>query len=458
MRMVDLMKQFIAEQELFAPDSRILLAVSGGVDSVVMADLFHKAGYRFGMAHCNFRLRENESDEDEQFVCELAEKYGVPFYSRPFDTLNIASRDGISVQMAARKLRYGWFEEIRTIHHFDFVATAHHQDDQTETFFINLIRGTGIQGLHGIFPKKERIVRPLLFTSRREIENYAYRNPISWRKDRSNNDIKYLRNRIRLELLPIINSINPDFLQGITATISQIRQIESFWKEEINRNTLKVMQQKGEELRVDLSRFAKMKPLEPLAWEMLSPYGFNETVIRDLLGSIDKESGKVFYSRTHRLIKDRSQLIIIPLAPGERNPSNGNIDSFKEEPLFSIEKGNVTIMEPLTLRFTVTPLEKGYEIPASSLIACLNLRHLTFPLTLRHWKPGDAFYPLGMNKRKKLSDFFIDQKFSLPEKENCWLLCSGNQIVWVVGHRIDHRFRVTSRTKEILCVEVLSLR
>ncbi|MCK9202990.1 MAG: tRNA lysidine(34) synthetase TilS [Bacteroidales bacterium] len=454
--MVDPLQRFISENDLFSPDSHILLAVSGGIDSVVMTDLFYRAGYHFGIAHCNFQLRDKESQDDEQFVRDLAAKLKVPFFVKKFDTSGLAAQEGISIQMAARKLRYEWFEETRSDHHFDFIATAHHLDDQIETFFINLIRGTGIQGLHGIMPKKGRIIRPMLFTSRKEIETYAFSHPISWREDRSNSETKYLRNKIRIEILPLMKSINPDFLNGITGAIHQIRNIEAIWKDEVNRTRQKIIHETGHEIRIDIPKLARLKPLQPLAWELLSPYGFNETVIHDLLSSLQKESGKVFFSKTYRLIKNRDELILEPLGISVSDSPSGHSRYAGPEQQYLIDYGDFITETPLSLRFSIKTIDQKFEIPLTPSIASLNLSRLSFPLILRRWQTGDTFYPFGMNKKKKLSDFFIDHKFSLPDKENCWLLCSGKQIVWVIGYRIDHRFRITSRTEKILQVELIT--
>jgi len=419
-----------------------------------MTELFYRAGLHVGIAHCNFQLRGKDSLDDEEFVHRLAAKINTPFFVKRFSTAEFAKREGVSIQMAARKLRYEWFEEIRSTENFDFIATAHHRDDQVETFFINLIRGTGISGLHGILPKKDKIIRPMLFTNRHEIEDFAINHFIPWREDRSNEETKYLRNRIRLELLPIMKSLNPDLSAGITATIVQIRSLEEHWKNEISRTKQRIVSKTGEEIRIDLRKLTRLKPLQPLIWELLSPYGFNDTVIRDLLESSPGESGKMFFSKAFRLIKNRDELIITPLS--DSTTANvikpGRLHVVKE-PL-TIEEGVNMLKKPLPLSFTIMDIDNNFEIPLSSNIANLNLAKIEFPLTLRKWHQGDAFCPLGMNKKKKLSDFFINMKFSIPEKENCWLLCSGKHIIWIVGYRIDHRFRITRGTKKILQIEL----
>ncbi len=452
--MVRSFQQFISDNTLFPPGSKILLTVSGGIDSVVMAHLFHKTGVHIGIAHCNFQLRNKDSQADEQFVRHFAESLNAPFFLKKFNTREEAKKEGISIQMAARKLRYEWFETIRSENHFDFIATAHHLDDQIETFFINLIRGTGISGLHGIFPKKDKIIRPMLFACRNEIETYALNQSIAWREDRTNNKTKYLRNKIRIDLIPAMKLLNPDFLKGITATIGQIRSIEKYWKKEVDKKKRALIRETGNEIRINLKNVFKLTPLQPIIWELLAPYGFNEQVIHDLLESFPGESGRVFYSKSKRLITNRDEWIITP-RPGP-DPEE---DTIKNQPgkrlsEYTIKQEETILNQPIRLKLTLRDMDEDFDIPASPDIACLDVTRFTFPLTIRRWRPGDAFYPLGMTKKKKLSDFFIDNKFSLPEKENCWLLTSDKHILWIIGHRIDHRFRITKRTKRMLQIEL----
>lgn len=435
---------FIGHQNLCRATDNILLAVSGGIDSVVMAGLFHQCGYKFGIAHCNFRLRGAESNADEEFVETLATKYNVPFHVNRFDTNIYASQKGISVQMAARDLRYEWFEVIRNQFHFDAIATAHHLDDQIETFFINLVRGTGISGLHGILPRQGHVIRPLLFAYRDEIELFARENEIRFRNDASNDSTKYLRNKIRHELLPILKEMNPGFSESLTQTIRHLNETDVIvtkfvrqWKEEVSM-------QKGEEICIDLQRLTASEPIGTLAWELFAPYGFNQSQVNNIISGLGKERTNIFISSTHRAVKNRSQIIILPRStpvPGRQT----EIRDFVKRKQLS---------KPLRLRFLKIEAPDRYEIPASPDIASLNFDKLTFPLLIRKFIPGDSFYPLGMNKKKKVSDFFIDQKLSLPEKENTWLLCSGSKIVWIIGRRIDHRFRVTSQTRRILRIDL----
>jgi len=437
-------KTFISDQTLFNPNDRILLAVSGGIDSVVMSELFHRAGYVFGIAHCNFGLRGKESDADEAFVEKLAGKYKVPFYCKQFLTVKDAKEKRISIQMAARELRYQWFEELLLKEKYHSIATAHHLDDQVETFFINLLRSTGIAGFHGILPLQGNLVRPLLFTYRDSIEGFARKYKLNCREDSSNLETKYLRNKIRHEVIPIFRELNPAFPHILTETILRMRETEVIFRNSIEEARKKIIRKDKNGIHIRIEDLKKLTPVDIYAFELLYPFGFNEAVIRDILHSPDDSSGKIFYSPTHRLIKDREELILNPL-PDKKESRLKNAE-------ISIPENKKETRKPIHLTFTKTATGKKFSIDTSKEVANLDLRKIVFPLILRRWKKGDSFYPFGLNKKKKLSDYFIDNKLSIPEKENTWLLCSGIHILWIVGHRIDHRFRVTSQTKEVFQV------
>ncbi len=444
--MLQKFKSFISEYQLFSPGNQVLLAVSGGVDSMVMAKLFYQAGYRFGIAHCNFQLRSSESDDDERFVASMADQYEVPFYTTKFCTSDFADIRKISIQMAARELRYAWFEEIRHQEEFDLIATAHHLDDQIETLFINLLRGCGIAGLHGIPIQNGKLVRPLLFASREEILTYAVEHDIGFREDSSNSSLNYTRNKIRHQLIPLLESIEPEYAKQITTTVQRIQGVESILKPYVAKNRSELIRREKDKLVIEIGELRKLKPLQAWMYELLSPFEFNESTIRNLIRSLGSESGKSFHSASHRIIKDRNQLIITSISDGNQNEVS--------ETLF-IDESTDGIDLPIRLSFHSVIIENEYQISPEKNTATFDQTKLSFPLTLRRWQPGDYFFPYGMNKRKKLSDFFIDEKIPIPDKERCWLLCSGDNIVWVIGHRIDHRFRVTKRTKELLVVGFL---
>ena len=455
-------QRFIHQQQLFSPSDRILLAVSGGIDSMVMAELFHLSGYSFGMAHCNFGLRGKESDRDELLVRKLGKKLKIPVFVRQFQPDDFTRLQGLSIQMAARELRYQWFEEIRSGEGFDYIATAHHLDDQIETFFINLIRGTGISGLHGILPKQGKLIRPMLFSFRSDIKSFACQNNIAYRDDSSNESVKYLRNKIRHELIPVLKEINPDLLSGMTETIHRIRDFEMIGEKEIRARRKEVIKTETNRITIDIQKLRTLHPLQSYAWEFLSPFGFNPTQINDIVASLEKESGKKFGSPTHHLIKDRKKLIIVPASGLSNRKTSDNAEGKGCSPdkkcVFFIEKKARSIDHPICLKISLKKISSKYQIPSGREYASLDFNKLEFPLILRRWNAGDAFFPYGMNKKKKLSDFFIDQKFSLDDKVHTWLLCSGSKIVWVVGHRIDHRFRITTRTRNILRLSCLNVR
>lgn len=432
-------KQYIIDNSLFHPSDKVLLAVSGGPDSVVMTHLFAHAGFSFGMATCNFMLRKEESDKEEEFVRKLADDYKVEFYSIRFDTRKIAREQKISVQMAARNLRYRWLEETRRKYGFNCIATGHHLDDQIETVLINFIRGTGIAGFHGMKASASSIVRPLLFATREEILQYAVENGIEYMTDSSNLSSKYFRNDIRLNLIPLIKKINPDYQKTMSDSIMRLQKAEIVFREAIEAAYQKICKKKDKRIYLSVKEMKSLKPLGIYLYEFLSPYGFNYSVVEDIAASLDKPSGKVFDSATHQLLKDRDYLIIYPLSE--------QYDS-KDEIIIHEDTG--ALSDPVPLSFECFDKEKHFSLIEDENIAFIDKDRLQFPLKLRKWKRGDYFYPAGFGKRKKLSDFFIDKKIARIDKKNVWILQSGEQIVWIVGYRIDDRFKITHSTRTIL--------
>jgi len=443
--MLKAFKTYIKKENLFLPGERILLAVSGGMDSVAMAELFCRAKYPFGIAHCNFQLRGEESDADEAFVKGLANKLKVPCYIRQFFTSDYADAHRLSTQMAARELRYDWFNELLTKEGYSYLATAHHLDDQVETFFINMLRSTGIAGFHGILPKQGKIIRPMLFSSREEIEEFIRKNKLAWREDKSNQEIKYLRNKIRHELIPVLAEINPGFSSILTENIYRIREAEKIFRDTVNNARNSIVRQKKERTLLSINEIKKLTPFTTYLYEFLCPFGFNYSVAKDVSEAIDEEAGKQFFSPTHRLIKDRNDLIITPLESGKKAAA--------EETGFQLAENTSRMKNPLNLTIKTMIKNHDFKVDVSPRVANFDLQKINFPLTLRKWKHGDAFHPFGRDHRKKLSDFFTDSKFSIDEKENTWILCSGEKIVWIVGHRIDNRFRITPKTKQVLQIK-----
>lgn len=441
--MVHQFKEFVENHQLLGTGDPVLLTVSGGVDSVVMTHLFSKAGYKFGIAHCNFGLRAAESELDEIFVRKLASEYKVPFYVKHFDTAGYSRAHGLSIQMAARELRYAWFEEIAGQHHYKYIATAHQLNDQVETFFINLLRGTGLSGLHGINVKHGKVVRPLLFATRDQILEYARNERLEWREDTSNLSRKYLRNRIRLDVLSSLKSIEPDFMNRMSKTFRRLSETETIFRQKIEEGRADLVETSPEGAKILISWLEEFDAKTTWLFELLKPYGFTFPVVEAVAESLEGISGKVFYSATHRLVRDRDYLII------ERM-----VDVHADVPaVFYIDENASGFSGPVNLTFKTADAQ-DIDIPADPAFATLDIDKLSFPLILRHWKRGDWFIPFGMKGAKKLSDFFIDQKLSIPEKENVWILTSGEDIVWIVGMRIDNRFRITPESTKALIIQL----
>lgn len=434
---------FINKQNLIQPSQKVLLAVSGGMDSVVMCDLFSKAKLNFAIAHCNFGLRGEESNEDEMFVKKLSIKYKVPFYVTTFQTTDFAENEKISTQMAARILRYEWFEKIRTQHQFDYIATAHHQNDVLETVLLNLTKGTGIAGLHGIRVKNGHIIRPVLFAEKESIFDYVVENQIIWREDSSNESNKYQRNLIRNEVVPLLKQINPNLENTIQQTVERITAVEDIFEQEMEMLKKQITWSDSQAIYVNYKAIQTLsQPVIKLA-ELLKPYNFSYQQSQDIFEAFDKEAGKMFLTPTHTLVKDRTELVITPK----------NLQAFTSK---TIEKNNVVVEfgDRMLNIGEFTEIEEDFVVPTAKKVACLDADKIRFPLQLRKWKEGDWFCPLGMNKKKLISDFLIDQKVPLNLKKDVYLLTSNGSIVWVIGFRIDDRFKVTEKTAKICLMEV----
>ncbi len=432
----------IETHHLFAPSDTILVGVSGGIDSVVLLDLLDQAGFSIALAHCNFKLRGVESELDQKLVTELARKYDKPLFSTEFDTAEYAADNGISIEMAARELRYHWFEEIRVSHHYDWIAVAHHRDDQLETFFLNLARGTGLQGMTGMQPVNGKIVRPLLFASRKEIEDYRFENHLEYREDQSNKSVDFQRNKIRHQLMPLMEELNPAFRDNLSKTMAILQDVNSIYQQEIARMWERVSLRRNDEYLLSISELKMLQPLGTYLFEFLKPFQFNSEVVADLLDSLDGQPGKQFFSPTHRLDVDRGFLII---------RKNEKII----EKTYYLDENQQLIDQPIKLQITNIKRDAQFQLISSSKIALIDKDKLQYPLLIRKWKTGDFFRPLGMVGFKKLSDYFIDEKFSLAAKERTWILANGEQIVWIIGHRLDDRYKITAETKEMLKIELL---
>ncbi|MBN2635516.1 MAG: tRNA lysidine(34) synthetase TilS [Prolixibacteraceae bacterium] len=432
--------EFIKNNQLFESHQKVLLAVSGGIDSMVLLHLFEHSGFDYGIIHCNFQLRGEESDGDEEFLKQQVAAHGVPAFYETFETEEFAEINGISIEMAARELRYQYFEKMRLLHNYDFIATAHHQDDLIETFFLNLSRKTGIKGLTGISTKNGKIIRPLLFAGRKEIEDYATANFIDFREDSTNIEVVYQRNFIRHQILPLFNELNPAFKKNVLASIENLKDTERVYSGYLQKEKQKVLTTENDNTIIDIELLKETPFPETLLFEILTPFNFNSAVADEVYSSLETNSGKQFYSKTHRVIKDRERLFITPLTEQNEN-------------IYYIEKGDIELFRPLNLSVEKVAAN-GFNIIKNSNAACLDFEKLEFPLLIRKWKQGDYFQPLGMSGFKKVSDFFIDEKIPLHEKENTWLLCSSEKIVWIMGLRIDNRFKVTPQSKQVLKIEI----
>ncbi|MDR1680513.1 MAG: tRNA lysidine(34) synthetase TilS [Prevotellaceae bacterium] len=437
-------QRYCATHRLYDAESRWLVAVSGGVDSMTLAHLCLDSGWTTGIAHCNFGLRGEESDGDALFVKEWAHANHIPFFSTCFDTEHYAKNNGLSIQMAARNLRYEWLEDLRMARGYTAIAVAHHADDNAETVLINLLRGTGLKGLRGMQPASGHIVRPLLFALRRDIMAYARKHAIAYREDRTNASDDYLRNRIRHTLMPAMQKISPSATTTIITTASHLAQANRVIDTEKERVAAACCSYTGNEVRISIAALKAVPHYDFWLFELIRDYHFSGAVTSNILEALDGQAGKQFNSASHTLIKDRNELIITPLmlppAVDERH----------------IAKNFRMITQPVPMRFDYRTKGTQFVISPKKNTACLAADKLKFPLLLRPWRDGDAFIPFGMKGSKKISDFLIDEKIPLHEKARQYVLVSGAEIVWLVGRRIDERYKVTPDTPEELVITLRS--
>jgi tRNA(Ile)-lysidine synthase len=436
---------FIEQNNLFNRDSKILAAVSGGMDSVLLTRLLKSAGFNFGIAHCNFQLRGDESTNDQEFCNNLANQLRVPFHVTTFDTLTYANEHKISVQMAARELRYQWFEQVRHEHGYAVIALAHHQNDAIETILLNLTRGTGIAGLHGILPKSRLLVRPMLFLNRRGIQNIVDINKISFVEDSSNASAKYARNKIRLEVIPKLKELNPGLEKTFETNLQHFRELELLLQQKVSELKKEFFVYEDGEIHISIEAIKNLEPKRLLLYNLLQEFGFNETTIDDLIQSLDKHPGRTFETANFLLLLDRDKLIL-----SKKNTQQGEaLQISANEREFNYGEYKLTILDddsPLIIR-------------DNPFAASVDSDLLIYPLTLREWQHGDHFYPIGMKTRKKLSDFFIDQKVPLHHKKGIPVLVNGNnEIIWLGGYRPDDRYKVTGKTKKVTIFELYKLK
>lgn len=435
---------FIKDNQLIKDKQKTLLAVSGGPDSVAMVELFSQSGFDFAIAHCNFQLRSDESDEDEQFVVQLSQRYGVPLFLTHFDTKKFAQSKGISIQMAARDLRFEWFKEIKEEHKFDYIATGHHLEDGIETFLINLNRGTGLKGLRGIIPKQGDLIHPLLFCNKGEILNFLKKQGIDYRSDSSNESDKYIRNQLRHHVIPKLQEINSGFNERMSENFERLNNQYLLLEELLQEKIRIITHQKNDQTYVDIASLLDFTmPLELLR-VILEPYGFTYSNCKDVIVSLKNgQSGKIFNSCKHQLLRDRTHLII-----------NARPDTPINKEFYRLNRDTFQIEEPFHLEQIVTQNWPDKTILLNPKNASLDAAKLKFPLTIRKWQKGDRFIPFGMKGFKKVSDYLIDNKVSLFDKDNTWVICSGEDIVWLVGHRVDNRYKIDKNTDEIMVLKL----
>jgi len=439
--MLDQVRQYIEEHQLFSlTNDPLLVAVSGGQDSVALADVLHRLGVPFAVTHCHFGLRAEEADADEQFVRKLAKKYEVPYFVEFFQTKVFAAQEGISTQMAARALRYEWFERVRQTQGLAYIATAHHQRDAAETMLLNLTHGTGLAGLHGIPPKNGYLVRPLLGIGKPELFEYLVENHLIWREDASNDSPVYQRNRLRQEVLPVLRDINPNLDQTLQFTAERVGGAEEIVRRYVADTAAQAQHTEEEVTYLNIATLQRTAATTLVLHELLRPFGFSFPVVKDIVAAFPAEPGRRFESPTHRLVKDREQLVVTQKV----------LTKFGTH---QVQAGQEVLkIDGLHLRLELAEAA-GLDLPRGKAVAALDADLLKFPLVVRPWQEGDWFMPIGMKGKKKLSDFLIDQKVPLNLKDNVFVLVSADgKIAWVVGHRPDERFKVTEATERVLVV------
>jgi len=433
---------FIRSNYLVSANDRVLLGVSGGIDSMVMLTLFRRAGFNVSVAHCNFSLRGEESDGDQHLVEHECEINGIKLHRIKFETESYATEHKLSIQVAARNLRYAWFNELCNEFGYTKIAIAHNLDDVAETVILNLTRGTGLKGLSGIKVLNGNVIRPLLFASRAEIIRYAIGYSVSFREDSSNASVKYARNRIRHNVLPELEKLNPSAKRSINETAKHVHEAWNLVEDYLISLKERLVKHEGKRILISIQGLIGEKYSKFFLFEELIPFGFTYETIEQVVSSIHGQPGKMFYSTSHQLLRDRDFLILTE----KRDPDHS---------IVLIDKDCTSIDYPIKLRLSSIEKSESFEIPHDNSIAVLDYDKLLFPLKLRPWQPGDKFMPFGMDKFKKVSDFLIDQKVSLLEKESVFVLESGDNIVWIIGYRIDNRFRINSQTKQNWMVECL---
>lgn len=436
--MLSTVQAYIAQHQLLRPGAPVIVGLSGGADSVALLHILTRLGYPCVTAHCNFHLRNDESDADADFAQQTAEALGLPFRRIDFDTADYARQNGVSTEMAARTLRYEWFETLRRELGAEAIAVAHHRDDNVETVLLNLIRGTGLSGLCGMRPRNGHIVRPLLSVDRSQIVRWLTDRHHPFRTDSSNASDVYRRNFVRLRLLPLMEQLNPAVHDAILRMASHLTDVEAIYRDAINTHSAHLMDADG---RISIDALLRTPAPHAVLFELLTPYGFTPSQCADIARALSGESGRSFVAPGGRwhLLKDRLHLILYPA-------DEVSADAFTLAP-------GSELTAPIRLSLEERIVDEAFTISRSPHVATFDADRIALPLTLRRWRAGDSFVPFGMTGRKKLSDYFSDHKFSLLHKAAAWILCDASgRILWIVGHRTDNRFRITSKTRRALII------
>jgi tRNA(Ile)-lysidine synthase len=457
MNLLYLFNSFITKENLFQQKDKLLVAVSGGLDSVVLCELCYRSGFDFAIAHCNFQLRGEESTRDEHFVKQLAERYKKEFFVKQFDTEKYALENKISIQVAARELRYAWFAELVNrwkmrddtssskainpqLSTVIYLLTAHHLNDSIETMLMNFFKGTGIAGMHGILPKQEKVVHPLLFAKKEELKQFAIESDLQWVEDSSNESDKYARNYFRHHIIPALEKIYPNVINNLSSNIDRFRDMELLYHQFILQNKKKLLEIKGNEIHIPVLKLKKSKPLHTIVYEIIKEFHFTPNQVDEVLRLLDSESGKYIQSSSHRIIKNRNWIIVSP-------------NDLQQAQHVVIDEVGRWPMGDGSLHLEIYPTT-NYKLQTTNSLAQLDAAKIKFPLLLRKWKQGDYFYPLGMKKKKKLARFFIDNKLSQTQKEKMRVIEMNKKIIWIVGMRIDERFKMTPQTKEVFKITI----
>ena len=435
--------EFINQNALLKKGDRVLLAVSGGMDSMAMAELFRQSDFEFAIAHCNFQLRGKDADGDEVFVKSYASDFQLDFFSKKFDTAAYAAQKRISVQMAARELRYAWLEEIRMQNGYQSVATAHHFNDSIETLFINILRGTGLGGLKGIPKKHQCVVRPLLFATREDILAFIQKQKLRFREDTTNLEEKYLRNKVRHRLMPLLQDINPSLTESLRHFFDRMEAAEAFYQNTIKNQKKFFLRFSENATEILIKQLLEQPFAETLLYETLKGYGFSPPQSRDIFNCLHSQPGKTFQSASHTLVKDRDTLIVCPREPTAL-PSEYLIDDI----IGHLDCGKHSF------RFGTGKVDDDFELPKKTTTLMADKNKLEFPLLLRHWQPGDKLVPLGMKGHKKVSDILIDKKIPVPQKKDIMVLLAGSKIVWVAGIAAAEGFKITKDTTDYFMAKV----